>query len=112
VTADSRNVRLIYAMHFDTTEPDACPDCLKVLEALRRGGVDAYRREALRVQREIEEYERKRRERADAEVRARRFLEGRADEPGDDYDDEYAQPDLMELLKRADREELGASDTA
>jgi hypothetical protein len=97
----SRRVRLVYPMPFDTAEPEnPCNQCLGLLEVLRKNP-NLYPSEADRVRREVEEQERKLRERARAEKRAIRFLEGRGDEP-DDYDDDDEQPDLMELLKRAD----------
>jgi hypothetical protein len=110
----SRRVRLVYPMTFHSEDEDACPDC-KQLTTILRLDRERYPEQARligkRVQEEDErrtqERERRRQERKNVRREANRFF-GAVDES----DDDEPPPDLMELLRRADRDDPDASHTA
>jgi hypothetical protein len=109
----SRRVRVIYAMSFHPEEDDACRECKQLMTILERNP-EQYPEEARRIAQQVQERERHRQERINAQQerqtahrKARRFLEG-VDEPDEE---EPPPPDLMELLKRADPDDPGHSDT-
>jgi hypothetical protein len=101
-----RRVRLVYPMSFDDREDDACPDCLKLI-AIWRIDPDEYRRQARIVEQEIQQRERSRRERREAQTEAKRPFEA-----VDESEAEDEPLDLMDLLERADGDDPGASHTA
>lgn len=104
--ACGRRVRLVYPMSFDDKEDDACPDCLKLI-AIWQIDPDEYCRQVRIIEQEIEQRERSRRERQNAQGEATRLF-GTVVEPGDED-----QPlDLIDLMERAERDDPDASHTA
>jgi predicted ATPase with chaperone activity len=111
----SRHVRVVYLMSFQPAKEDnPCRECTQLMTILQQNP-EQYPEAAQRIAQEVQEREWEMQQRKNAQQereskrrKAKRFLEGVADE----IDDEEEPPlDLMELLKR-DRDDPDASHTA
>lgn len=108
-----RHVRVVYPMPFKPDEEDdACPECKQLLSILRVDP-EQYPPQARRIKQQVRERERelheKRQRAAEERGKAQHAVRRLFDAEPDDADEEEPSPDLMELLRRADRDDPDAA---